>query len=174
LYGTMFGHPGTNLLFMGAEFGQSGEWNFQQSLDWHETENPWHSGIQTWVKALNHLYKTEAAMYEKQFHAEGFHWISYNDSDNCVLAFIRKGDKPKNDLVFVCNFTPVVRENYQIGMPKHGTWTEILNSDSTAFGGSGVLNDQDLQTVKEPFHNFNQSISLTLAPLAVSVLRVKG
>lgn len=173
LYGCMFGHPGSNLLFMGAEFGQEGEWNFEQSLDWHLTENSWHSGIQTWIKALNELYKTQPALFEKQFHAEGFQWISYNDSDNCVLAFIRKGDKPKNDLVFVCNFTPVVRENYRIGMPKHAIWTEILNSDASEFGGSGVLNAGDLQTEKLPFHHFNQSISLTLAPLAMSVLRVK-
>ena len=173
LYGCMFGHPGANLLFMGAEFGQEGEWNFEQSLDWHLTENTWHNGIQNWIKSLNNLYKTEPALFEKQFHAEGFQWISYNDADNCVLAFIRKGDKPKNDLVFVCNFTPVVRENYRIGMPKHGNWTEILNSDATQFGGSGVSNSTELNTEKIPFHNFNQSIHLTLAPLAVSVLKVK-
>jgi 1,4-alpha-glucan branching enzyme len=171
LYGYMFGHPGSKLLFMGAEFGQEGEWNFEQSLDWHLIANSYHSGIQTWIKALNEFYKTQPALFEKQFHAEGFQWISYNDYENSVLAFIRKGEKPKNDLVFVCNFTPVVREDYRIGMPKHGTWIEILNSDATEFGGSGVLNAGELKTEKIPFHNFNHSMRLTLAPLAVSVFK---
>ncbi len=171
LYGCMFGHSGAKLLFMGAEFGQENEWNFEQSLDWHLTNDPWHIGIQQWIIELNALYKSQPALYEKQFHAAGFQWISYDDADNCVIAFIRKGEKTENDLVFVCNFTPVVRENYRIGMPKHGLWKEILNSDAVKFGGSGVCNPQAMETEKLAFHHFNQSINLTLAPLAVSVFK---
>jgi 1,4-alpha-glucan branching enzyme len=173
LYGCMFGHPGGNLLFMGCEFGQEAEWNFQQSLDWHLLENTWHQGVQKWIQSLNALYKAEPSLYEQQFHAAGFQWISYSDSENSVIAFIRKGDKPKNDLIFVCNFTPVVRENYRIGMPTKGYYVEIINSDSQEYGGSGLLNSQELPTENIPFHTFNQSLNLTLAPLAVSVFKIK-
>ena len=173
LYGCMFGHPGGNLLFMGCEFGQEAEWNFQQSLDWHLLENTWHQGVQKWIQSLNALYKAEPSLYEQQFHAAGFQWISYSDSENSVIAFIRKGDKPKNDLIFVCNFTPVVRENYRIGMPTKGYYVEILNSDSQEYGGSGLLNSQELPTENVPFHTFNQSLNLTLAPLAVSIFKIK-
>lgn len=173
LYGCMFGHPGGNLLFMGCEFGQEAEWNFQQSLDWQLLENTWHQGVQKWIQSLNALYKAEPSLYEQQFHAAGFQWISYSDSENSVIAFIRKGDKPKNDLIFVCNFTPVVRENYRIGMPTKGYYVEILNSDSQEYGGSGLLNSQELPTENVPFHTFNQSLNLTLAPLAVSIFKIK-
>lgn len=173
LYGCMFGHPGANLLFMGAEFGQWSEWDFENSLDWHLTNFQPHQNIQAWIKALNNLYKSEPALFEKQFHADGFEWISYKDSENSVLAFIRKGEKPKNDLVFVCNMTPVVRENYRIGMPYAGAWIELLNSDAAEFGGSGVSNASKLQTEKEPFHQYQQSLALTLAPLGVSVFKRK-
>jgi 1,4-alpha-glucan branching enzyme len=173
LYGCMYGHPGANLLFMGAEFGQWSEWDFENSLDWHLTDFKPHQQIQSWIQALNDLYRSEVALFEKQFHADGFEWISYNDAENCVLAFIRKGEKPKNDLVFVCNMTPVVRENYRIGMPYAGDWIEVLNSDDPAFGGSGVNNGSELQTDKIPFHQYQQSLALTLAPLAVSIFKRK-
>jgi 1,4-alpha-glucan branching enzyme len=173
LYGCMFGHPGAKLLFMGAEFGQYEEWNFEYSLDWHLTEFQPHRNIQAWIKALNNIYKNEVALFEKQFHADGFEWISYNDSENSIVAFIRKAEKPKNDLVFVCNFTPVVRENYRIGMPYSGTWTELLNSDATEFGGSGVGNGEEIQTEKVPFHQYQQSLELTLPPLGICVFKRK-
>ena len=142
-------------------------------MDWHLTDFKPHQQIQSWIQALNDLYRSEVALFEKQFHADGFEWISYNDAENCVLAFIRKGEKPKNDLVFVCNMTPVVRENYRIGMPYAGDWIEVLNSDDPAFGGSGVNNGSELQTDKIPFHQYQQSLALTLAPLAVSIFKRK-
>jgi 1,4-alpha-glucan branching enzyme len=172
LYGCMYGHPGAKLLFMGAEFGQEEEWNFQQSLDWHLTQNPSHIGIQNWIKSLNTLYRKEAALHEKQFTHEGFQWISHNDNDNCILAFVRKGNKPKDDLVFVCNFTPVIRENYRIGLPAKGLWVEYLNSDHSQFGGSGVGNEP-FETEEIAYHGYNQSGALNLPPLATIILKRK-
>ncbi|WP_291868847.1 1,4-alpha-glucan branching protein GlgB, partial [Maribacter sp.] len=127
LFGYMFTHPGTNLVFMGGEFGQSSEWNFQQSLDWHLLEYDGHSGVQNFVKDLNKFYKEYPALYEKQFSSEGFQWIDYGDHENSVLTYIRKGHDTKNDIIVACNFTPVPRENYRIGVPKSGILKEVLN-----------------------------------------------
>ncbi|MCU0336391.1 MAG: 1,4-alpha-glucan branching protein GlgB, partial [Sediminibacterium sp.] len=140
LYTYMFTHPGTKLLFMGAEFGQSNEWSFEGSLDWHLLEYNYHKGIQKCMQALNTLYKSYPALYEKQFSVDGFEWINYNDAENAVLSYLRKGNNEKELLVVVCNFTPVVRQNYRIGLPQKGTLVEIFNSDDVAFGGSGVVN----------------------------------
>jgi 1,4-alpha-glucan branching enzyme len=138
LYGYMFTHPGTKLLFMGAEFGQSSEWNFEGSLDWHLLQFGYHDGIKKLITGLNNLYKTYPALHEKQFSGEGFEWINYSDHQNAVMSYIRKGNNPKEDVVVVCNFTPVVRESYRIGLPKKGKLTQIFNTDETQFGGSGV------------------------------------
>ena len=115
LYSYMFTHPGTKLLFQGCEFGQSEEWNFQQSLDWHLLEYAPHKGMQETLKGLNKLYRNEPALHQKQFSAEGFEWIDYNDSENSVLTFIRKGNKPADDVIIAMNMTPIPRENYRIG-----------------------------------------------------------
>ena len=120
LFGYMYTHPGTNLVFMGGEFGQSSEWNFQQSLDWHLLQYDFHSGVKELVKDLNGVYQTYPALYEKQFSSEGFEWIDYGDSENSVLTYIRKGHDAENDLIIACNFTPVPRENYRVGIPKTG------------------------------------------------------
>ncbi|MDB4752824.1 1,4-alpha-glucan branching protein GlgB, partial [Winogradskyella sp.] len=137
LYSYMFTHPGTNLLFQGAEFGQSEEWNFQQSLDWHLLQYAPHNGVQALIKDLNILYKNEPALYEKQFSGEGFEWIDYNDSENSVLVYIRKGNDESNDLVIACNMTPVPRENYKMGVPRKGKLKEIFNSNLKKYFGSG-------------------------------------
>ncbi len=171
LYGCMFGHPGAKLLFMGGEFGQVGEWNFQFSLDWHLLEKHEHQTTQRWVKTLNKFYKTEKALHQKQFDAKGFEWISYDDSENSVISFVRRGIRKTDDLLFVCNFTPQVLENYRIGAPQKGSWQEVLNSDSVLFGGSGVNNSDTLITEKNTWHNQKQSLSLTIPPLAVIVLK---
>ncbi|MBP6759286.1 MAG: 1,4-alpha-glucan branching protein GlgB, partial [Flavobacterium sp.] len=144
LYGYMFTHPGTKLLFMGSEFGQSAEWNFEGSLDWHLLQYGFHEGVKKTITDLNELYKTQPALHEKQFSPEGFEWINYSDHQNAVMTFIRKGNKPKDDVIVVCNFTQVVRKNYRIGLPKKGKLAEIFNSDAIIYGGSGVKNPNKL------------------------------
>lgn len=170
LFGYMFTHPGTNLVFMGAEFGQSSEWNFQQSLDWHLLQYDFHKGIQKLVTDLNTLYRTYPALYEKQFSPEGFQWIDYGDSENSVLTYIRKGKLPKDDLIIACNFTPVPRENYRIGIPKSRKLVEVFNSDAEAYGGSGITNGS-AKVSKTPWHGFEHSIEVNLPPLSVVVFR---
>ncbi|WP_282161109.1 1,4-alpha-glucan branching protein GlgB [Ulvibacterium marinum] len=170
LFGYMFTHPGGNLIFMGGEFGQTSEWNFQQSLDWHLTQYDVHSGIQELIKDLNALYKSEPALYEKQFSHEGFQWIDYGDSENSVLTYIRRGHDDKNDIIVACNFTPVPREKYRIGVPKSRVLKEIFNSDATKYGGSGTQNTSVKITNKE-WHGYKKSIEITIPPLGIVILK---
>lgn len=170
LFGYMFTHPGTNLVFMGGEFGQSSEWNFQQSLDWHLLEYDGHSGVQNFVKDLNKFYKEYPALYEKQFSSEGFQWIDYGDHENSVLTYIRKGHDTKNDIIVACNFTPVPRENYRIGVPKSGILKEVLNSDAKKYGGSGTGN-KNLKTIKKEWHGYKQSVEVTIPPLGIIIFQ---
>jgi 1,4-alpha-glucan branching enzyme len=172
LYGYMFSHPGTKLLFMGAEFGQSAEWNFEGSLDWHLLQFGYHEGIKKLITDLNALYKTNPALHEKQFSPEGFEWINYSDHQNAVMSYIRKGNNPKEDLIIVCNFTPVVRENYRIGLPKKGKLTQIFNSDETQYGGSGVTNAKAIKIDAEPWNGRDFSAALILPPLGVTVFKI--
>ena len=171
LYSYMFAHPGTKLLFMGSEFGQLKEWNFQQSLDWHLLENANHSGIKKIITDLNSLYKNEPALYENQFSPEGFEWINYSDHQNAVMTFMRKGKKVENDLIIVCNFTQVVRSNYRIGLPRKGKLKEIFNSDSKKYEGSDISNKGKLSIDSSPYDGRDYSIELQLPPLAVVVLK---
>jgi 1,4-alpha-glucan branching enzyme len=172
LYGYMFTHPGTKLLFMGAEFGQSSEWNFESSLDWHLLQYPFHSGIKKVITKLNKLYKSEPALHEKQFSPEGFEWINYSDHENAVMSFIRKGNNPEDDLIVVLNFTQVVRENYRIGITKPGKLTEIFNSDDKDFGGSGVKNNKKLSIEADPYDGKEYSTALLLPPLSVTIFKI--
>ncbi len=171
LYAYMFTHPGTKLLFMGNEFGQNNEWNFKESLSWHLLQYPPHAGMQQFVKALNHLYRKEPALYTYNFSYEGFEWIDADDADHSIFIYQRKSDKAKDTLVVVLNMTPVYRENYRVGMPIEGKWREIFNSDDVAFFGSGKLNGGILKTEKVFYHNQPQSISLNIPPLGVSILK---
>ncbi|WP_291097905.1 MULTISPECIES: 1,4-alpha-glucan branching protein GlgB [unclassified Flavobacterium] len=171
LYGYMFTHPGTKLLFMGCEFGQSAEWNFEGSLDWYLLQFGYHEGIKKTITDLNALYKSNPALHEKQFSPEGFEWINYSDHQNAVMSYIRKGNKPKEDLVVVCNFTQVVRSNYRIGLPKKGKLTEIFNSDATIYGGSGVANPNKLTIEASPYDGREYSIELLLPPLGITVFK---
>ncbi|MEZ2414757.1 1,4-alpha-glucan branching protein GlgB [Muriicola sp. E247] len=168
LFGYMFTHPGTNLLFMGAEFGQSSEWNFEQSLDWHLLQYDFHKGVQELVKDLNAFYKENPALFEKQFSSEGFQWIDYGDHENSVLTYMRKGHKEENDLVIACNFTPVPREKYRIGVPRAGQFKEVFNTDAKKYGGSGSKNTIR-KTSKKPWHGQKQSIEITIPPLGMVV-----
>lgn len=170
LFGYMFTHPGGNLIFMGGEFGQSSEWNYNQSLDWHLTQYDFHSGIQSLIKDLNNIYKSCPALYEKQFSEEGFQWIDYGDSENSVLTYTRKGHDKKNDLIIACNFTPVPRENYRIGVSKPGQLKEIFNSDEKKYGGAGSQNTS-IKTSKKPWHGFDKSIEITIPPLGIVIFQ---
>lgn len=171
LYVYMFTHPGAKLLFMGDEFGQTSEWNFKQSLDWHLLEYPVHKGLQTLVKDINHLYRSETALFENQFKADGFEWIEADDTDRSVFIYLRKGKKRDDVLMIVLNLTPQVLD-YTIGVNSGTSWEVILNSDDKKYGGSGV----DAHIFKEnhePWMNRNQSISINLPPLAGIVLKQK-
>ncbi|KAF2336819.1 1,4-alpha-glucan branching protein GlgB [Flavobacterium ginsenosidimutans] len=169
LYGYMFTHPGTKLLFMGAEFGQTSEWNFEQSLDWHLLQYDFHSGIKRLITDLNQLYKSQPALYEKQFRGDGFEWINYSDHQNAILSYIRKGNNPDENIIVVCNFTQVVRENYRIGIPKKGKLKEIFNSDAKIYGGSGVESSNSLNVESISYDGRDFSAELILPPLSVTV-----
>lgn len=171
LYSYMFTHPGSKLLFMGGEFGQAGEWNFQYSLDWHLLEYDFHQGIQQLVADLNAFYAKEPALHEKQFEVQGFEWIDYNDADNSVLSYIRKGNKEKDDVVVVCNMTPVTRENYRIGIPKNGKYKLLFNSDKPAYQGSGYKVKQQYTAEDKPWQFRDYSLELNLPPLAMIALK---
>jgi 1,4-alpha-glucan branching enzyme len=169
LYGYMFTHPGTKLLFMGSEFGQSDEWNFEKSLDWHLLQYDYHSGIKKVITDLNQLYKSQPALYQKQFSSEGFEWINYSDHQNAVLAYIRKGNNAKEDLIIVCNFTQVVRENYRIGVHQKRNLVPLFNSDDKNYGGSGVGSLETLKIELSPYDGRDYSVKLVLPPLSVTV-----
>ncbi|MBC31371.1 MAG: 1,4-alpha-glucan branching enzyme [Muricauda sp.] len=170
LFGYMFTHPGTNLIFMGGEFGQTSEWNFEQSLDWHLTQYDFHKGIQEVIKDLNALYKKHPALHEKQFSPEGFEWIDYGDAENSVLTFIRKGSNPKDDLVIALNFTPIPRENYRVGTPKSTQLKLLFNSDDKKYGGSGV-GKKTLKPSDTAWHGHKKSVVMTLPPLGALVYK---
>lgn len=171
LYSYMFTHPGTNLLFQGCEFAQSGEWNFQQSLDWHLLQYKPHQGIQELLKDLNKLYKKEPALYEKQFSSEGFEWIDYNDSENSVLIYMRHGEKEENDLIIACNMTPIPRENYKVGLPRKGSLREVFNSDLKKYFGSGEYMNKKAASKNEGWHFRDHSIELNIPPLGMVIMK---
>lgn len=172
LFGYMFTHPGTKLVFMGGEIGQSGEWNHDKSLDWHLLEHGPHAGIKTFMQELNVHYKSEPALYHYSFDQRGFEWIDYSDSENSVMAYQRKSDKKEDLLIVVCNFTPEARQHYRIGVPFRGKWREVFNTDNLKYGGSGVLNMGDLPTSPIKYHHQDYSVSLTLPPLGMIVLKL--
>ena len=174
LYSYMFTHPGAKLLFMGAEFGQHGEWNFQESLDWYVLEYDFHSGVQKLVKELNVLYRKYPALYEKQFEHDGFEWISYDDHENSVISYIRKGNSEEDSLVIVCNMTPIPRANYRIGLPKLGNLTQIFNSDYKKYGGSGVSNKKNVSIDKMSWNHREFSAEITLPPLGALVFKIES
>ncbi|MCE7066090.1 1,4-alpha-glucan branching protein GlgB [Dyadobacter sp. CY326] len=171
LYGYMYGHPGAKLLFMGSEFAQRHEWRHDFSLDWDENLNPAHTGIQKLLKDLNALYQSEPALYENNFSPEGFEWIDNQDGVNSVMSWVRKGKNEQDDLIFVGNFTPVVRNNYRIGVSKPGFYQEIFNSDDLKYGGSNLVKLEEQESFPIPKHSKVHSLPLTLPPLAIVVLK---
>lgn len=171
LYGYLFTYPGKKLLFMGSEFGQGREWTHDESLDWHLLDYPRHAGLRRWVQDLNRLYRSEGALFESDSDSRGFEWIDGNDRQRSVISFLRRGVSPNDELVVVCNFTPVPREGYRIGVPHEGRWQELLNSDATCYGGSGVGNLGGLKAEPEPIHGRSHSLNLTLPPLGCLVFK---
>ncbi|MCE5334525.1 MAG: 1,4-alpha-glucan branching protein GlgB [Desulfobacteraceae bacterium] len=174
LFGYMFGEPGKKLLFMGGEFGQWDEWYHEKSLDWHLLEIPAHQGLQKWVQDLNALYRTEPAMHEYDFSGNGFEWIDFHDAESSVLAFVRKAETTGDLILVAANFTPVPRPNYRFGVPRAGYWTEMLNSDSKIYGGSGYGNFGGQETSPVPAHGRYHSISLVLPPLGIVFMKNEG
>ena len=172
LYLYMFTHPGAKLLFMGGEFGQTTEWSFDHSLDWHLLEFEAHQKLMDFVSTLNQLYRTEKALYKKQFEPEGFEWIEVHDEENSVYAYQRKSGTKKDDLVVVLNLTPVERKNYRLGFPHHAEWKCILNSDSESFWGSGT-ELKKVKTQKQLYKGHKYSAKLHLPPLSGLVFKIE-
>ena len=171
LYGFMFGHPGKKHLFMGDEFGQRSEWNHDASLDWHLLDDPRHAGLKRWVRDLNTLYRGQPALFELDFDPRGFEWVDCADYQRSILTFLRRGRTADDLLLFVCNFTPVVRSNYRVGVPLGTVWKEILNSDAPLYGGSGQGNFGAVQAAPLPIQGRPFSLTATLPPLAVVVFQ---
>jgi 1,4-alpha-glucan branching enzyme len=171
LYAFMYAHPGKKLLFMGCEFAQGVEWNYQQSLDWHLLEYPRHAGMRTLVAELNHLSRALPALHEVDFTWEGFQWIDLHDSQQSVISFIRRGKKPTDDLVCICNCTPVPRAGYRIGVPCATPLDVVLNTDAEKFGGSNSALPVQLVPEAKPWQSQAHSVVLTLPPLATLYLK---
>ncbi len=170
-FGYMMAHPGKKLLFMGQEFGQFVEWNEAKPLDWILLEYEKHTELQNYVKTLNRLYKERPALWQIDYSWEGFQWVVPDDSQQSVIAFLRK-DAAGKQLLVVCNFNPVLREGYSLGVPVSGTYKELLNSDDAAFGGSGAVHNKAQRSKKKPMHGFEQSITLTLPPMSTLYFEV--
>ena len=174
LYGYMWGHPGKKLLFMGGEFGQWQEWNYTQSLDWHLFEppnDPHHAQLQQFIHDLNQLYQHEPAFSKLDYDPAGFSWIDFHDTDNSVVSFMRCSKNVDDTLVFVSNFTPVPRHGYRLGVPNPGEYYELINSDATRYGGSGLENGQLMPSGPIYWQSCPHSILLTLPPLATVILK---
>ncbi len=171
LYGFMFTHPGTKLLFMGGEIGQTSEWKHDNSLDWGLLDFEPHQGIQNLFKDLNKVYKKEIALHQQSFDSAGFEWIDLSDAQNSVLVYIRKGDSPKNRILVIANFTPNVHESYRVGVFEAHEFKEIFNSDDSKYWGSGVKNTGKIKAEEIPSHGRNFSISLKLPPLGLIMLK---
>ena len=166
LVGYMYAQPGKKLLFMGAEIGQWREWQHDQSLDWHLLEKPEHAGIQKWIGDLNRSYRSEPSLHELDCDPAGFEWIDCRDAESSVVSLLRKARGDDRTVLVICNFTPVPRLNYQVGVPRGGLWRELLNSDAKDYGGSGMGNMGEVEAAPVPAHGRHFSLLLTLPPLS--------
>ena len=167
LFGYMFAHPGKKLHFMGDEFAQWAEWKFEHSIEWHLLQYPPHQGIHQLIKDLNHLYRRETALFERDFSPEGFEFIDFSDYQNSIISFLRKSADQQSLILAVCNFTPQTWKSYRIGVPADGHWEEIFNSDAKVYGGSNQGNGGGLEADPVSFHGKPFSLSLTIPPLGV-------
>jgi 1,4-alpha-glucan branching enzyme len=171
LYAFMYAHPGKKMLFMGGEFGQWIEWNSKESLDWHLLEYEPHQKLQHLVAELNRLYRSEPALYEVDFEYTGFEWVDFHDADSSIIVFLRWSRHRARHVVVACNFTPLPRYGYRIGVPEACFYREVLNTDAVQFGGSGITNSPGQQAIYQPWQNQPYCLELTLPPLGVMVLR---
>ena len=171
LFGYMWGQTGKKLLFMGGEFGQWAEWNHDRSLDWHLLEAAPHRGVRRWIEDVNQLYREEPALHELDCDPSGFEWIDANDSENSVIAFLRRARSTEDLIAVICNFTPLPRPNYFVGVPRGGVWREVLNSDSEEYGGSNWGNFGELEPIPISAHGRPRALNLTLPPLSCLFLK---
>jgi len=171
LFGFMFTHPGKKLLFMGMEIAQWNEWHHETSIEWHLLDFDTHSKLQAWVRDLNMFYRNDRPLHEKDFTNDGFRWVDCSNNEDSVISYIRMGSDPDDVTLVVCNFTPVPRHRYRIGVPFDCRWREALNSDALEYGGGGVGNEGGADPTPVPYHGFYDSLSLTLPPLGVLVLK---
>lgn len=173
-YGFMWAHPGKKLLFMGSEFAQGPEWDYNNSVCWHQLDIAEHKGVQTLVKNLNSIYQQTPALYENDFEENGFEWIEADDRHNSIFAFIRKAKSGHGDIIVVSNFTPIVRTAYRLGVNMPGSYIQIINTDDTLYGGSGVNSCDAMQSQEVPWHYRDHSIELDVPPLATVFIQLKG
>ena len=173
LFGYLFGQPGKKLLFMGGEWGQGKEWNHDEGLAWHQLEQPLSAGVQRWVADLNRIYRAEPALHECDCDRQGFDWIDCNDAGSSAISFVRKAANSNEMILILCHFTPVARRDYPVGVPFAGFWEEVLNSDATQYGGSGVGSCGGVLATSTPWHGVPFSLLLTLPPLAVVYLKCR-
>ena len=171
-YGFMWGHPGKKLLFMGQEFGQAGEWNHNEMLPWHSLEDAAHKGMQSFVRDLNITYQNTPALHKRDADPEGFEWILTDEAATSVYAWGRHGETGDAPVVVICNFTPVVRHDFTIGLPSAGKWLEILNSDNDAYGGSGMGNVREINATTTGAHGKPASAQITIPPLSTIMLQL--
>jgi len=171
LFAYMFAQPGKKLLFMGAEFGQYREWSHDRSLDWHLLEGPLHRGLQAWMEQLNQAYRREGALHWFDNDPQGFEWVDCNDAPASVISLLRKGKTADDAVLITCNFTPVPRVGYKVGVPSAGYWKEILNSDAREYGGGGIGNMGGTEALAESVHGRPYSLRLTLPPLGALFLK---
>lgn len=172
-YAFMFAHPGKKLNFMGNEFAQGREWSHTHSLDWHLLDYDKHRGMQQLLRDLNHSYRRCAPLYELDYAHEGFRWLDHQDADNSTLSFLRR-DSSGNAVYVVCNFTPLPRNNFLLGVEQGGEYEVILNTDSSYYWGSNYTVGAALHSIAMPYHGLAQHICLQLPPLATLYLRKKG
>jgi 1,4-alpha-glucan branching enzyme len=172
LYAYMWCHPGKKLLFMGGEFGQWSEWNYDGGLDWGLLQWDGHRGLSRAVTDLNRLLREKPALHEIDFDPRGFEWIDCHDWQNSVIAFLRRSRDSERFLLVCCNFTPVVRRDYRVGVPVAGSYREVFNGDSAWYGGGNVGNGGEIRSQPVPRHGREHSLSLTLPPLAAIVLEL--
>jgi len=166
LFSYMYAHPGKKLVYMGGEFGQRSEWYHEQSLDWHLLDYGPHKGVRQLTKDLNHLYCSYPAFFERDFDPAGFEWVHCDDWENSILTFIRKPSQGMEGAVLVsCNFTPVPRYHYRVGVPLLGHWKELFNSDAPIYGGGGIENMGGVNAEEVPYHGRPFSLDLTIPPL---------
>lgn len=174
LFGYMYAQPAKKLLFMGGEFGQWSEWAHDQSIEWHLLQFGPHLGLQRWVADLNHLYRSEPALHERDLEPSGFEWVDCSDAESSVISLLRKGKSTEDKILIACNFTPLPRLNYRLGVPSGGSWHELLNSDATRYGGSGMGNPGTVEAEPGEMHGRSSSMVATLPPLSAIFFKHSG